>query len=395
VVSVIVPWADRPELKDALLENRVWLESAPVTEVVVVCCGGDPESLPTLLGPELSFVRIVRARSHAFNKALALNLGVGSSRGEQLLFLDCDVLLPRSWARRASELVGPSDFVTLRAVHESAEDAKVWQECFASPQGSRPAPGIVMLMRQDFLAVEGMNSELSGWGWEDLDLVNRLEFQGARRQALGWGVHLSHADRSRRFWGDKLDNQERNAALCLSRYQAGDINGTFSEDLRAQTWLEAFQPVGADLSLLDWLARNHALQWALEDQSRQTEASDQDRARIKAEIDACNSARHKAIAGFDASMSYPAPDPQARKVSETPGELADRLLILELKIDCAQRAEDRRQLRAWRDHLIACLNEVLEGMAAGTVLLPPRTPLKVYATVEPERPVPGGPSLSS
>ena len=60
--------------------------------------------------------------------------------------------------------------------------------------GSRSAPGIVMLAREHFLEVAGMNSDLQGWGWEDLDLLVSLQLAlSLRQQQAGAVVHLTHA----------------------------------------------------------------------------------------------------------------------------------------------------------------------------------------------------------
>lgn len=379
MISVIIPWSDRPDLVEALRENLSWMTAPPVGEVIVVCCGGNLQELRSLLAPDFDFVKVEHVRSTVFNKGLALNMGAHRSKGDRLLFLDVDVILAPDWAAQAARLTEDEGLVFLGRVEESSDEPQDWDECFA-PDGSRLAPGIVMLRRKDFLAVEGMNSALSGWGYEDIDLFHRMQAKQVPFSLLGWGVHLSHRDTTRQFADEKLQNQERNASDCQARYARKNYQGTLQEDITAHTWLEAFRPFGGQVAILEELAGNHYKQWQLEDESRSPKAGDQERARIKRDIDAYNSARHKAIAAFDATLVYRAGDVFATPVSETPGEIADRIFILDLKIDHAKISEIRLQLRAWRDHLITCLHLTLEGMVDGGVLLPPRTPVKLYRT---------------
>jgi glycosyltransferase involved in cell wall biosynthesis len=255
-LSVIIPWCDRAELEQTLVANAPLL-GRHEAEVVVVCCAGDRACLAKILARAPGPVTWVDVPADGFNKALALNLGVHAARGEHLFFLDADVVLHDGLLPPARAELARGCFVTVDRVIESAappprddqpralealanavglvtaDGRTVWVETnrvrFAD--GSRSGPGLVMLRRADFEAVDGMNSDLVGWGWEDLDLVARLQLAGvAERRALGSVTHLSHDDRTR-AGGGKGTTERDNFAVCLANYRLGYHRGTYQDDV--------------------------------------------------------------------------------------------------------------------------------------------------------------------
>jgi carbamoyltransferase len=137
------------------------------------------------------------------------------------------------------------------------------------------------------------------------------------------------------------------------------------------------------------LQQLHVALWQLEDQARAPGAT----IEVKREIDRHNARRHELI---DRVSTWFAAWPAAadgRGYSETPGELCDRLLIIDLKIEHAARLHAeaclpdavRLQcvaktagLREWRRHLQVHLVEMLDDVAAGRAHLPPRAEFKMY-----------------
>lgn len=255
-LSVIIPWCDRAELLRTLTDNAAIFERHEV-EVVVVNCAGDEQWLGDALGRLTVPVTRVDVPADGFNKALALNLGVYAARGEHLFFLDCDVILDADFLDEALGRLAGGEFVTIERVVESkppesspspAEGVQgianaiglvtpqgdtVWIETnrVRFDDGSRSGPGLIVLRRDHFEAVDGMNSDLLGWGWEDLDLVARLQLSGlARRRALGQVVHLSHGN-AKRAGGDTAETEHDNFSVCLANYRLGYHRGTYADDV--------------------------------------------------------------------------------------------------------------------------------------------------------------------
>ncbi len=262
-LSVIIPWYNRPEIEVALRENGREF-AAHDLEVVVVNCGGDALQLATAMsGLDIGSLRRVEVNSNAFNKSLALNLGVLASRAELLFFLDTDVVLREGFISSALAALDETCFVNVDRVYESspaADDGEDGLEEFAQvvrfvarggaraqtetnrvrfADGSRSGPGLIFLARRHFLQVDGMNSDLEGWGWEDLDLLLRLQFVlGLEPRRAGAVTHLTHGDASRSLGGESQAAREQmNFARCITNYRAGYFYGTYSDD--ARTWGEA------------------------------------------------------------------------------------------------------------------------------------------------------------
>ncbi|MFB1483886.1 glycosyltransferase family 2 protein [Corallococcus sp. RDP092CA] len=260
VLSIVIPWKDRPELGVTLKRNRRFFTAHPY-EVVVVNCGGSPalfrEGLHAARFPGL---RGVELPGTPFNKSLALNVGASDARADCLFFLDTDVVLKSDFLEAARERLGRKHFVTVDRVFESeparerresklrelayavhfvdeqGREARVETNRVHLGDGSRSGPGMVLMRRKHFEAVNGMNSDLAGWGWEDLDLLVRLQLElGLTQRRHGDVLHLTHGDDRRDLAGQtRAQSEHLNLARCMESYHQGHYWGTRVDD--ATTW---------------------------------------------------------------------------------------------------------------------------------------------------------------
>lgn len=140
----------------------------------------------------------------------------------------------------------------------------------------------------------------------------------------------------------------------------------------------------------------HEQLWVLEDRARSARAGDAEIAEIKRQIDRKNGERHRLIDRLDRALHARTATGAARSLrrySETAGEICDRLLILDLKIEHVarlsldlelpelERARCRRKLAQQLErlaHVQACLCEQLLAQAAGHALSVPRGEFKLY-----------------
>lgn len=257
-LSVIIAWCNRDELTETLLRNAPVFARAEA-EVIVVNCGGDRARLDGLLRhialPNLYVVTL----DVPFNKALALNVGVAASEGASLFFLDADVVLPADFFDTVLPRLDAHTIVTvdrvvesssIEATHEEREGTAIQdiahQVVLSGPEmqicietnrvhlgdGSRSGPGLILLAREDFIAQDGLNSDLEGWGWEDLDLIARLTFaRNKNRIQAGTVLHLSHGDDVRAGGAErKRESEQQNFAACVHNYSVGYFFGTYDDD---------------------------------------------------------------------------------------------------------------------------------------------------------------------
>jgi glycosyltransferase involved in cell wall biosynthesis len=195
-----------------------------------------------------------------FNKSAAQNIGAHHTHGEVLFFCDCDIVVNPDEivqiATRVSER--PGCFGTLRGVREESVNSRraghvvrfgyelnlhtadgrslriIDSEEDAS-DGTRDAPGLLVVRRADFLAIDGYNARLHGWGWEDQDMIARLTLgAGLERVLHGTALHLSHDDDARmRHYPqeDRWESRDKMFRRCLANYDRADFQGTYRRDV--------------------------------------------------------------------------------------------------------------------------------------------------------------------
>ena len=261
MLSIITTWRNRQELKQA------WpclAEAAALTggDLTVVDYSGDRRQLAQQLNDhDPATVRVARIEGERyFNKARAQNIGAAYGENEILFFCDCDILInPNEIAQLATELANSTGaFATLAGVTESVANSRQagnvvrfgyelririangrelhivdFEEDAAD--GTRQAPGLLLVKRSDFLAINGYNGRLHGWGWEDQDMIARLTLAaGLQRIQRFSAIHLSHDDAARMAHyppaKTRWESRDRMFRQALELYDRGDFNGTFSQD---------------------------------------------------------------------------------------------------------------------------------------------------------------------
>ncbi len=261
MLSIVVTWRDRDELRLALpsLLSAARLVGGDVT---VVDYGGEHGRLRQQVEvsgcDEARVVRVVGERY--FNKSRAQNIGASASRHPVLFFCDCDIIVdPTLVAELACEVGGRSGiFATVAGVRESVQNARSAGNvvCFGyelwirlangrtlrildqeedAADGSRQAPGLLVVRRQDFLAVDGYNGRLCGWGWEDQDMIARLTLgAGLVRIERGTVTHISHGDAERMAnyppAQDRWESRDRMFRQAVALYDVNDFTGTYRSD---------------------------------------------------------------------------------------------------------------------------------------------------------------------
>jgi len=262
MLSIVITWRDRKELGRAL-PALAKLARAVGGDVAVVNFGGSQEMLRAQLGGGTDDVSVVEVgEQQYFNKSCAQNLGASQTTHPLLLFSDCDTIIDRASAEHLIEQLRarPGTFATFARLRETEVNSRGGRHvvCFGyelrlrtadgrelrivdneedAADGSRQAPGLLMVWRKDFLAVNGYNSRLHGWGWEDQDMISRLTL-GAGRERIIYGdaTHISHDDHARIGHyppvANRWESRDRMFRQALANYDNADFQGTYDLDVQ-------------------------------------------------------------------------------------------------------------------------------------------------------------------
>jgi hypothetical protein len=263
MLSIIVSWRDRLELATAL-PGLIGSARALGGDLTIVNYGGSQALLLDQVGSYAGEVRIVQVPGQQyFNKGRAHNLGVAGTDQPMLFFCDCDIVLEPAVLQELTEQVALNDgtFGTLAGVRESKRNSRNGRHvvCFGyelrirtadnrelrivdheedAADGTRQAPGLLMVRRTDFLSVGGYNSQLHvyGWGWDDQDMIARLTLgAGLRRIMKGSATHLSHDDLARVQaypMSNRWESRDKMFRQALDNYDRADFHGTYDADVR-------------------------------------------------------------------------------------------------------------------------------------------------------------------
>jgi glycosyltransferase involved in cell wall biosynthesis len=263
MLSIIVSWRDRDELGQALPCLRTAARAAG-GEVIVVNFSGCADRLALQLGERADDLRVITVPDERyFNKSAAQNIGAAFARHPVLFFCDCDILLdPQLPVRLAARLaVDTGCFTTLAGVRESQVNSRGARHVVSfgyelriktadgrrlqivdneedGADGTRQAPGLLLVRRDDFLRIGGYNSDLHGWGWEDQDMIARLTLGlGLVRIIDGDAMHLSHDDHARTAFYPKVasrwESRDRMFRTALANYDDANFGGSYRRDLSA------------------------------------------------------------------------------------------------------------------------------------------------------------------
>jgi len=261
MLSIIVSWRDRMELARALPQLLASARAAR-GDLTIVNYGGSATSLCEQTGSLADDIRIVEVvDDQYFNKGRAHNIGAGLTNQPLLFFCDCDILLePAVVTSLLDEVCATGDsFGTLAGVRESESNSRNGKHvvCFGyelrirtadgrqlriidqeedTEDGTRQAPGLLMVRRSDFLAIGGYNGRLHmyGWGWDDQDMIARLTLgAGLQRIMRGTAIHLSHDDKARVQaypMSNRWESRDKMFRQALDNYDRADFLGTYETD---------------------------------------------------------------------------------------------------------------------------------------------------------------------
>jgi hypothetical protein len=177
-----------------------------------------------------------------FNKARVVNEAVDRTNRRLLLLGDADSVIPTGWAERAADTARKGEWALTRSCHYLTETQT--NEMLTCPPERHYDPpdeceysgtvswgGQVMLPREAFRVVNGMDERFSGWGPEDTSFGLAMEaLWGHHRRLPGAMIHLWHPVADESTWGAPWRDQVR---VLHDRYVAAAGNRRAMERLVA------------------------------------------------------------------------------------------------------------------------------------------------------------------
>lgn len=253
-VSVIVSTYRRPDALALVISSVINQNSLP-EEIIVVDDGSDPEVREVLVGMPTSVpIRYVWQPDDGFRLARVRNLGGLVSRGDYLIFLDGDCVLPPDFicqhirlrrkkmivfgsrkllSKKETELLVSSDLpvATDDRLFSGRKFLKMPLGLFRFwPRRSwRSARGFTLaLYKETLLAVEGFDESYQAWGLEDSDFVVRCIRAGNVLKDSRYStscLHLWHLEK-----GDSVEspNSDRFERLNMEGQRIGPMKSCLS-----------------------------------------------------------------------------------------------------------------------------------------------------------------------
>lgn len=255
--SIIIPWYNQPVISQTLEANKAILEKYDF-EIIVVNTGGDTASIQNLVAGNAT---ICELPSLKFNRSLGLNIGALLARSGYLLFVDASVLLNDNFISNAIALVEMGEVATVEKMISSApvapqssggmrlEELIIYAEV-ATGDGRRAELPLyrnsltnhskidnrqIFVRKQDFLKINGMNSAIGNTGFEDIDLLIRLQLvAGVKIRPAGPLTWLAHDTATEEAEEQKLLNNlnEKSFLAVLEFYQDREsFAGSYDKDV--------------------------------------------------------------------------------------------------------------------------------------------------------------------
>ncbi len=140
-----------------------------------------------------------------FSRAQAINEGVKRARADIVVVNDGDTLVKPEHLRRAVEYaIGAPGLVYAytryrRLTRFATEHLDTYKDAFYSDVGwqmeSAPSQSVVVIRRQDFDLIGGMDEQFVDWGYEDMEFAHRAARYAPVRRIPGDLYHIWHGDR--------------------------------------------------------------------------------------------------------------------------------------------------------------------------------------------------------
>lgn len=157
----------------------------------------------------------------------ARNLGATCVDDDVLVFNDADSICPGAQIRAAIESAQTPGLVFAYTTYmRVAKDGTIADGPYLAAFPNSPSMGAVAISRTSFEEVGGFDESYVGWGYEDIEFVNRCAARWPLRRIPGEVFHLWHGDRRP---DDAPEDSDPNEVAANLRRLRGDSESAVSK----------------------------------------------------------------------------------------------------------------------------------------------------------------------
>ncbi|KZN37877.1 hypothetical protein N480_14130 [Pseudoalteromonas luteoviolacea S2607] len=229
MIDVIIPATNKKEV-DKVVNHFITLGDF-FGKIIIVDFDKSSPSLTQkqveAFNQKISLSYIFVTEQTYFNKSIAINIGYEYVTSEHVLICDADVLLDKTFFELAFEVWstnGDTGCVFSPEYVIESDNGEI-----------RKGPGICLLKSSHYEKVAGYSSEYIGWGMEDVDFLQRLEYIGVAPKKIAHAIHLSHSDevRTRNYHCDSVSQMRmENRQLFSKKHEFKNQYGTLFDDVK-------------------------------------------------------------------------------------------------------------------------------------------------------------------
>lgn len=216
-ISICTQVCDRNELLSTVLPS--WISWGP-SEIVIFDMGLEQNAVDLITDEEeyegIKIIKDLDGEPYSISKGK--NCAVRNTKSEWILYLDSDVEITKYFPRELE--VGENQYHN----KVSGEKSRLIDFLFdvedtrALTLNEGGLSGSLLISREAYDAVNGLDERMEGYGYEDDDFRNRLALKGYERREMPFGLrHLYHDNASRTvnyFVKNKHESWNRNKMLA-------------------------------------------------------------------------------------------------------------------------------------------------------------------------------------
>ena len=176
---------------------------------------------------------------NGFQRSVILNKAIATASGKYIVQIDGDVIPERHFIQDHRAMMEKGAFVCgsrskLTSVGKlepshiiNSIRCPLLSRLFANRYGKHIGTHMrgcnLAFWKEDFIAVNGYNEDMTGWGYEDSELAYRMYYHGCRKKVLKFGGivrhiwHLENAARNRdKNWAIQVETVEKHRQWCTN-----------------------------------------------------------------------------------------------------------------------------------------------------------------------------------